>query len=73
MSDVRVGVIGVGVMGAGHARYLTEHVDGAVVTALFDLDGPRMDSLAKELGAKSGQAINPVSYTHLTLPTTPYV
>jgi myo-inositol 2-dehydrogenase/D-chiro-inositol 1-dehydrogenase len=45
-------------MGAGHARYLTEHVDGAVVTALFDLDGPRMDSLAKELSAKSGVAIN---------------
>ena len=58
MSDIRVGVIGVGVMGAGHARYLTEHVDGAVVTALFDLDGPRMDSLAKELSAKSGAAIN---------------
>ena len=45
-------------MGSGHARYLTEHVDGAVVTALFDLDGPRMDSLAKELSAKSGAAIN---------------
>jgi myo-inositol 2-dehydrogenase / D-chiro-inositol 1-dehydrogenase len=45
-------------MGSGHARYLTEHVDGAVVTALFDLDGPRMDALAKELSAKSGVAIN---------------
>jgi myo-inositol 2-dehydrogenase/D-chiro-inositol 1-dehydrogenase len=33
-------------------------VDGAVVTALFDLDAPRMDSLAKELTAKSGTAIN---------------
>ena len=58
MSDLRVGIIGVGIMGAGHARYLTEHVDGAVVTALFDLDGPRMDSLAKELTAKSGTAIS---------------
>ena len=47
MSDIRVGIIGVGIMGSGHARYLTEHVDGAVVTALFDLDGPRMDDLLK--------------------------
>lgn len=58
MSDIRVGVIGVGIMGAGHARFLTEHIEGAVVTALFDLDAPKMESLAIELSAKSGQTIN---------------
>ena len=58
MSDLRVGIIGVGIMGAGHARYLTDDVDGAIVTALFDLDVARMDTLAKELSAKSGATIN---------------
>jgi myo-inositol 2-dehydrogenase/D-chiro-inositol 1-dehydrogenase len=38
VSDLRVGIIGVGIMGAGHARYLTDNVDGAVVAAFFDLD-----------------------------------
>ena len=52
MSDIRVGVIGVGIMGAGHARYITDSVDGAVVTAFFDLDAARMDALANELSAK---------------------
>jgi ribonucleoside-diphosphate reductase alpha chain len=54
VSDIRVGVIGVGIMGAGHARYITDSVDGAVVTAFFDLDAARMDALAAELSAKSG-------------------
>ena len=58
MSDIRIGVIGVGIMGAGHARYITDSVDGSVVTAFYDLDSARMDSLAKELSAKSGVLIN---------------
>jgi myo-inositol 2-dehydrogenase / D-chiro-inositol 1-dehydrogenase len=58
VSDIRVGVIGVGIMGAGHARYITDSVDGAVVTAFFDLDAARMDALANELSAKSGATIN---------------
>ncbi len=58
MSDIRVGIIGVGIMGAGHARYITDSVDGAVVTAFFDLDAARMDALAKELSAKSGAKIS---------------
>jgi myo-inositol 2-dehydrogenase / D-chiro-inositol 1-dehydrogenase len=58
VSDLRVGIIGVGIMGAGHARYITDSVDGAVVTALFDLDAPRMGDLAIELSAKSGAVIN---------------
>ena len=49
-------------MGAGHARYLTEHVDGAVVTALFDLDGPQAINVASILNAGtylSGRKLNP--------------
>ena len=46
MSDIRVGIIGVGIMGTGHARYLTEHVEGAIVSALFDLDAAKMGALA---------------------------
>ena len=66
MSDLRVGIIGVGIMGAGHARYITDSVDGAVVTAFFDLDVARMDALAAELSAKSGANINKhSSITHI--------
>ncbi len=53
MSDIRIGIIGVGSMGSGHARYLTDYVDGAIVTALFDLDQVRMKNLADELSIKS--------------------
>ena len=58
MSDIRVGIIGVGIMGTGHARYLTEHVEGAIVSALFDLDAAKMGALANELSTKSGVSIN---------------
>jgi myo-inositol 2-dehydrogenase / D-chiro-inositol 1-dehydrogenase len=58
VTDLKIGVIGVGIMGTGHARYITDSVDGAVVSALFDLDAPRMADLAKELSAKSGAEIS---------------
>lgn len=47
---VRVGIIGTGVMGAGHARFIKAEVPGAQVTALFDIDKAKMTSLASELG-----------------------
>jgi myo-inositol 2-dehydrogenase / D-chiro-inositol 1-dehydrogenase len=46
---LRVGVIGVGVMGAGHARFINQHVDGAEIVALFDIDSVRANELATEL------------------------
>ena len=49
-TPIRVGVIGTGIMGAGHARFLTEHVKDARVSALMDVDESRMGALAKELG-----------------------
>lgn len=50
MSELRIGIIGAGIMGAGHARYLTNDVAGARVTALADMDQARIKSLADELG-----------------------
>jgi myo-inositol 2-dehydrogenase / D-chiro-inositol 1-dehydrogenase len=38
---VRTGVIGVGVMGAEHARLLSHVVSGSEVAGVFDLDGAR--------------------------------
>lgn len=37
-SQIKVGVIGCGVMGAGHAKFLTEHVPQARVSAIYDLN-----------------------------------
>lgn len=35
---VNVGIIGTGVMGAGHAKFIKEHVTGAQVIGLSDVD-----------------------------------
>jgi len=47
---LRIGIIGTGVMGAGHARFIKEHVPGAKVVALFDIDAKKIEGLAAELG-----------------------
>jgi len=49
---VRVGVVGVGVMGADHARKLTRVVSGAEVVAVTDFDAGIAQTLAKELDAQ---------------------
>jgi myo-inositol 2-dehydrogenase/D-chiro-inositol 1-dehydrogenase len=51
--SVRVGVIGVGVMGADHARSLATLIPGAVVSAVADIDRARAHQLALELGAQA--------------------
>ncbi len=48
---VEVGIIGVGVMGAGHARYLTRSVPAARVAGIYDLDRARAEEVAAEVGA----------------------
>jgi len=50
---IRVGVIGVGVMGSDHARALQHVVSGATVSAVTDLAADRADALAGELGARA--------------------
>ncbi|WP_304119152.1 Gfo/Idh/MocA family oxidoreductase [Mycolicibacterium bacteremicum] len=49
---VRVGVVGVGVMGADHARKIATVVSGAELVAVSDFDATVADSVAGELGAR---------------------
>jgi len=48
---VKVGIIGTGVMGAGHARFIKEHVPDATVVGLSDVDPKKIDQLSAELGS----------------------
>lgn len=48
---VRVGVVGVGVMGADHARKIATVVSGAELVAVSDFDAAVASSVAAELGA----------------------
>jgi len=52
MPEVRVGIIGAGIMGSGHARYLTHDVENARVVALADMDRGRIEALATEIGGR---------------------
>ena len=49
--SVRVGIIGVGVMGADHARILASEVPGATLQAIYDADVSRAKAIAAETGA----------------------
>jgi myo-inositol 2-dehydrogenase/D-chiro-inositol 1-dehydrogenase len=53
---VRVGVIGVGMMGEDHVRRLTTVVAGAAVTALTDVDPGRAAEVSGRLGVKAVHA-----------------
>ncbi len=49
--SVRVGILGVGIMGSDHARILASQVPGAVLQAIYDADAKRAKSVADEIGA----------------------
>ena len=49
--SVRVGIIGVGVMGSDHTRILATQVPGATIQAIYDADSARAKSIADETGA----------------------
>jgi len=51
VSDLRIGLIGAGAMGAHHARTLASSVDGAELVAVADVDAPRAAAVAREVGA----------------------
>jgi myo-inositol 2-dehydrogenase/D-chiro-inositol 1-dehydrogenase len=51
--SVRVGIIGVGVMGADHAQILATQVPGAAIQMLSDADQARARKVADEVGAAS--------------------
>ncbi|EXG81767.1 Gfo/Idh/MocA family protein [Cryptosporangium arvum] len=52
MSDLRVAVLGVGVMGSYHAAALAERIAHARVTVVSDADGPRAERVARAVGAR---------------------
>ena len=47
---LKVGIIGVGVMGSGHARFIKQHIPDAQVVALSDVDSEKIATLSSELG-----------------------
>jgi myo-inositol 2-dehydrogenase/D-chiro-inositol 1-dehydrogenase len=51
MSDLRVGIVGVGVMGADHAGRVVRKTSGARLVAVSDADRARAETLAAELSA----------------------
>lgn len=46
---INVGIIGTGVMGAGHARFIQDHIPGAKVVGLSDVNLTKVEKLAQEL------------------------
>lgn len=55
---INVGIIGTGVMGAGHARFIAEFISGAQVVALSDIDPVKLAAIADELGTVKLQTQN---------------
>jgi myo-inositol 2-dehydrogenase / D-chiro-inositol 1-dehydrogenase len=53
---VRVGVIGVGLIGEDHVRRLSTVIDGATVTAVTDVDAGRAEAVAKQYGVPAVHA-----------------
>jgi len=49
MTNLRVGVIGTGIMGTDHARILDRFVSGATVTQVTDADATRAQAVAAQL------------------------
>ncbi|MBD8062194.1 Gfo/Idh/MocA family oxidoreductase [Oceanitalea stevensii] len=49
---LRVGVVGLGAMGAEHVLALSEHVPGAQVVAVHDVDAHRAGEVAASVGAR---------------------
>ena len=58
---LKVGIIGVGVMGSGHARFIKEEIPNAEVIALSDVATEKMDALAKELGTVTFKTDDPAA------------
>lgn len=52
MTDLRVGIVGVGVMGADHAERVARRTAGARLVAVSDPDIARAEAVAKSLGAR---------------------
>jgi myo-inositol 2-dehydrogenase/D-chiro-inositol 1-dehydrogenase len=51
MSGIRIAVIGAGIMGADHARIISEELPEATLQLVCDLDGDRARQVAEQYGA----------------------
>lgn len=56
-TNLRVGVIGVGMMGADHAHRLVDRIAGAELVAVSDPDGARAEDLVRSLGERGAGEI----------------
>ena len=57
--NIAVGIIGAGgFIGQEHLKRLTKRIDGAAVTALYDINKEKTDALAAEYGAKSMESVD---------------
>jgi myo-inositol 2-dehydrogenase/D-chiro-inositol 1-dehydrogenase len=53
VKDIGIGIIGVGVMGRGHALYLSDYVKGGKVVAIYDANLVTAQKVAKEVFKKT--------------------
>jgi myo-inositol 2-dehydrogenase/D-chiro-inositol 1-dehydrogenase len=51
--DIGIGIIGVGIMGRGHALYLSDYVKGGKVIAIYDTNLATAQKVAKEVFKKT--------------------
>ena len=51
--DIGIGIIGVGIMGRGHAFYLSDYIKGGKVVAIFDTNLATAQKVAKEVFKKT--------------------
>lgn len=51
--DIGIGIIGVGIMGRGHALYLSDYVKGGKVVAIYDANLATAQKVAKEVFKKT--------------------
>ena len=57
--NIAVGIIGAGgFIGQEHLKRLTKRIDGAAVTALYDINKEKTDALAAEYGAESMESVD---------------
>jgi myo-inositol 2-dehydrogenase/D-chiro-inositol 1-dehydrogenase len=63
--DIGIGIIGVGVMGRGHALYLSDDVKGGKVVAIYDTNLAAAQKVAKEVFKKT--KVLPKVYKDLTM------
>lgn len=52
METLRIGIIGTGLMGAGHARYISNGIRGAELVAIADVNEEGARNLAAEVGVE---------------------